>query len=284
MCENMRLRRITFANSIRTGWRIPGKYILANIAVIFALGITKLNYAAEIAATQTLQELVQQWVELQREMASADCAWESEKTLLLEEIKLLRHRKQKLKQSIAAVKAKQQVEEKRSTQLEDEKEQLTKHIGNLDHILARINERLLGILPLLPPAVNDKIADEIASLQKDARFKKTKAIDTSLENTLTVLRAIQRSDNQLHQGRVTLAPDGHQQIEMRVLYFGLARAFAVSPDNQFAAVGVPKERGWQWQWQNDIAPAVAKALSIMRDKQTADFVSLPFELPPTPSD
>src|SRR6056297_660332 len=110
----MSLRRFTFSNRIRTGWHIPGKYILVNIAIIWALAITKGGYAAEVDATQTLEELVQQWVEMQQEMADANRAWKGEKTLLLEEIKLLRHRKQKLKKSIAAMKAKQQDAEKRS--------------------------------------------------------------------------------------------------------------------------------------------------------------------------
>lgn len=280
----MNFRRYTFSNKLRIGWHIPRKCLLVNIALIFALGIAKSDYAAEVNASDTLQELVQQWIELQREMADAQRAWKGEKTLLLEEIKLLRHRKQKLKKSIASVKKQQRDAEKRSAKLEDERKKLTEHIDNLEHILAIINERLLRISPLLPPAVQDKIADEIASLQKDPRSKKTKAIDTSLKQTLTVLRAIQRADNRLHEGRITLAPNEKQQIEMRVLYFGLARAFAVSPDKHFAAIGVPKASKWHWQWQNDIAPAVAKALSIMRDKQTADFVSLPFELPSAPSD
>ncbi len=69
-------------------------------------------------------------------------------------------------------------------------------------------------------------------------------------------------------------PDGSRK-QCRVLSLGLARSFALEPDEKRAAIGSLTGDEWTWQWQEGLAPAVEKAIASHRKERSATFVDLP---------
>jgi hypothetical protein len=63
-----------------------------------------------------------------------------------------------------------------------------------------------------------------------------------------------------------------------VLYIGLARGFAVTPDSDWAAIGVPDEAGWAWTPAPSNAGMIRKAIAVVNRQQTAQLVELPLQV------
>ena len=72
-------------------------------------------------------------------------------------------------------------------------------------------------------------------------------------------------------------PDGSRK-EMDVFYLGLARAFSVSLDNGYAAVGKPTAEGWVWEAHPEIADQARRAVAMYRGEYPAEMVNLPFQV------
>ena len=64
---------------------------------------------------------------------------------------------------------------------------------------------------------------------------------------------------------------------MDVVYLGLARGYAVSPDDAFAATGIPSQDGWLWTADPSIADAVRKLVRIQNKSLPPALVTLPMD-------
>ena len=99
-----------------------------------------------------------------------------------------------------------------------------------------------------------------------------------LQRIVALYTEIEKLQHDIHVVKEVLAmPDGSRK-EVDVCYLGLARAFAVSPDNAWAGVGVPSSRGWHWETRTAIADRVRLAISIFSREKIAALVELPLAI------
>ena len=70
----------------------------------------------------------------------------------------------------------------------------------------------------------------------------------------------------------------NQSVEVRVLYFGLARAFYVNNSRTIGGYGVPSEAGWQWFPENELSSAIGRALDIYETRVSPQLIGLPMEI------
>lgn len=80
---------------------------------------------------------------------------------------------------------------------------------------------------------------------------------------------------------VHVSPEVHElsdgtSAEVTVLYFGLAKAYYVSPSGEFAGIGTPTEGGWVWTPADEHAEAIQLAVDVKKNAEPAEFVPLPF--------
>ena len=68
------------------------------------------------------------------------------------------------------------------------------------------------------------------------------------------------------------------ELQVKVIYVGLAQAYFSSPDGSFAGMGIPGDNGWEWSEQPSLAPAIQQAIAIYEGSAPAAFVDLPMTI------
>jgi hypothetical protein len=63
--------------------------------------------------------------------------------------------------------------------------------------------------------------------------------------------------------------------EVTALYVGIGQAYYVSGNKKAAGVGTASDEGWVWTPKNEAAREIARAISILKNEEAADFVPLP---------
>ena len=66
---------------------------------------------------------------------------------------------------------------------------------------------------------------------------------------------------------------------MKVLYFGMAAAYAVNETGDFALVGTPGAEGWSFAEKSELAPRIKELVGVTTGDLDAKFVTLPIDLP-----
>ena len=230
------------------------------------------------SALASLESLVAKKSELHLALADEGRTWVQHEQQWRAEIALLKQEKAQLEEAMARVTQSEPSSQRDSAQLLRDQQRLTQSLQGLTPLLERSESALSKWPARLPPGMRASLGLTFKALPQDAQARPATSDGARLQTIIALYSAIEKFQHEIHVVKETHAlPDGTRK-EMDVLYIGLARAFAVSADAQYAAVGTPDARGWTWQPQPNIADSVQEAVSISRREQPAQWVDLPFQL------
>jgi len=242
--------------------------------VLFAVGSTMALYGQSDTLT-TLESLVAEWSQLRLNFTDEERSWEERKTQLHAEIALLNKEKAALEKEIhQATLAKQSFKADRLKALKS-KERLSILLDGLP-ILTESAEASLRAWPnRLPSPLREPLDSAFRPLMGDSAEGKSLTDAARLQRVVALYTEIEKLQHDIHVVKEVLTMADGSRKEADVCYVGLARAFAVSPDNDWAAIGMPSAQGWRWEQRQEIADHVREAISIFNREQTATLVELP---------
>ena len=90
-----------------------------------------------------------------------------------------------------------------------------------------------------------------------------------------VLNELDKFNNAVNVFNEKRKNDKGEEVAVQTIYVGLGTAYFVNETGDFAGVGAPGVKGWEWTNKPEIAPTVEAAVKIYRNEQTARFVTLP---------
>ena len=222
--------------------------------------------------TKTLEELVTEWVNLRRELTEEKESWEEEKAHLEQERDLLKKEQETLHNEIAIAREESLSIESRRSQMVARGKILNNAIDDCLPVPQEAEKDLRKWRTVIPSSLlSPPVKNAFNRLQNGSGQSFTQR----LQLIVSLYREIERLQNGVHVVKEVLKTEPGSSREMDTVYLGMARGFAVSQDNTISGVGVPAENGWQWEWRNDIAPEVRKAVDFHSHEKTADFVHLP---------
>lgn len=259
---------------------IQGRWVWPLCFLSFAYGSTAGAWAAEppgAADVKTLDGLVGQWMALRttlaeekREWAERRRQWEDEISLLEKEAETLR-REREDGDSFAS-----SFETKRTEALA-RKERLEAERRKLRAVLDRAEADLRSWRGRIPEGLLPPLASGFAALPATQKQADKLPLVRRAQTVAALYAQIETLQNRFHAVRETLDAEGTRR-QVDVLYLGLARAFAVSPGNDWAAVGVPSNSGWAWMPAPGEAAAVRRALDVLNRQTTAQWIDLPLQV------
>jgi hypothetical protein len=244
------------------------------LIVLFLAGDTKSLYAQSDTLT-TLEALVAEWSQLRLNITDEQRSWDERKKQLHAEIALLRKEKDALEEEInQATLAEESFKADRLEALRD-KERLSLMLDGLPVLIDSAEASLRAWPDRLPPPLREPLESAFRPLMRDSTQGRTLTDAARLQRVVALYTEIEKLQHDIHVVKEVLTmPDGSRK-EADVCYLGLARAFAVSPDYAWAAVGSPSAQGWHWEQRREIADRVREAISIFNREQTATLVELP---------
>ncbi|AKJ64801.1 DUF3450 family protein [Kiritimatiella glycovorans] len=223
-----------------------------------------------------LDALVGRWMALRTTIAEEKRDWDARREQWEEEIALLEQESKTLKEEIDDGETfASTVERKRAAALA-RKEHMDAELLKLRAVLDRAEADLRRWRTRIPSGLMASVTgfDALPSTQTEAeRLPLTKRAQT----VAALYTQIETLQNQFHATRETLDVEGERR-RVDVLYVGLARAFAVSPGNDWAAVGVPADAGWTWTPSTGDGQSVRRAIDTLNRQETAQLVVLPMQV------
>ena len=247
------------------------------VIVLFAIGSTMALYAQN-DTLETLESLVAEWSHLRLNFTDEERSWEERKTQLHAEIALLDKEKIALEKEIhQATLAKQSFKSDRLEALKD-KERLSLLLDGLPILIDSAEASLRAWPDRLPPPLGEPLDSVFRPLMKSSTNSNSLTDASRLQRVVALYTEIEKLQHDVHVVKEVLTMADGSGKEADVCYLGLARAFAVSPDNTWAAIGISSQQGWRWEQRHEIAARVREAISIFNREQTATLVELPLGL------
>jgi vacuolar-type H+-ATPase subunit I/STV1 len=222
-----------------------------------------------------LDTMVERWMQLRTTIASEKREWDVQKQQWQTEIDLLEKEYAALEKEIETASTfVSSVEQQRLSALE-QKEKIENELQKLEVVLAQAEQELRLWQDRIPTGLRHyvKAFDMLPQTpQESARLPLTKRSQT----VVATYAQIETLQNQMHATREMLdVDDGRRQVD--VLYIGLSVAYAVSPANDWAAMGIPAEGTWEWRMINEHAENVREALNVFLRQESAKLVTLPMQ-------
>jgi len=259
--------------------RIPGflSGMVAFFACLPAAFPQEEDTDAKPAATATpppavVQEKVREWVRVKKQISAERADWEAEKLSLADLNELRQKEIANLDEFIAAAGSRLDDAEKQRTDLLAEEESLRSRRQLLEEAIGRNEAALRAMIPRFPPPLRAEIDEALARLETadpDA------PLQDRFRDLLVILGEAEQFDDTITID-AELREIGGENIEVDVLYLGLARAWYVDRSDRHAGTGVPTDTDWEWTEDASVAAAVRNAIAVRRKEAAPAIVPLPF--------
>jgi hypothetical protein len=250
----------------------------ANLIYLLGLLILLQNLPAQTPTLSEVEGLTRQWIALRSTLAEEARQWQQRKAAWQEEIALLEQQAQKLEEACAASREEMTSADARQADVQNRRDHAGQELQNVDRVLEQAGRRARQSYDRIPPSLQQTLPEECHQLfttpDRMTRTERAQAL-------VTILSSLEAMQLEWHTGREILqTTEGTRQVD--TLYLGLAQAFAVSPDNDWAAVGRPGSDGWSWQEGEVDAASVRRLIGIQQELEPATLISLPLQVEATP--
>ncbi len=225
----------------------------------------------------TLEGLVDRWLTLRLTIAEEQRAWDAHRAQWQAEIALLEREAETLEHALDEENTFAEAFETRRLATATRRSRLASELQDFQVLLHRAETDLRLWRTRLPPALTGSTDDGFNALPMTPQAAERLLLTRRAQIVIACYTQIETIQNGIHAVSETLALEGVSR-HVDVLYVGLARAFAVSPANDWAAVGTPTDTGWVWSPSAEDAGAVRRAIDVLNRRTTAQLVALPLHV------
>lgn len=236
-----------------------------------------ISYSAESTDPGDLKSQADRWIELEIQIAAERNQWESEK-------EILQNSRDVLQKEQEALEAKLEANELATSLFRARFESAEANLAQLEaaHELLRtqgaaVESRLRSLLPRLPEPLRASVDPQFLKLD-NRTGENAISVSEATQTLVAILSTVDRFNNSLtltHQLRTNAAGE---ILDVKVLYWGLALAYAVDARGEGAWMLVPGPDGWEWQDQRENASAISALMAVYEKQQSPRLIALPASL------
>lgn len=229
------------------------------------------------AHLQEGREQLAEWMEIQRIISQEQASWKAAKTALEGRIALVQLELDDFTSRLATSQASIKEEETRKGNLERELEQANKAAQSLVEAAAYLEKELKAIKGLLPAPVFEKVKTLYERMPDDPANTKV-SLAERYQNILGILNEADKANSEVTVLAEVRELPGTPATEVETLYVGLAQAYFVNAERNFAGMGRPVNGRWEWTRMDELSHPVADMLAVISTKSKPKFVFLPVHL------
>lgn len=254
------------------------------IAVLaFSSGMVPAQEAG-VTPTEELRTTISEWVETMRKVQAEENDWERDKEVLQNYREGLEREIGDLKEQIASAKTRKEGADKESLDKVNERNRFAEAKDGLAVTVRRLEESLHAKLTLLPAPLRQesRVSQMIEDLERDIKLpedRRGENVSKRLLNIINLLTEAEKFQQTVHIRPELKKDSTGREFNMRVVYFGLAAAYAVNDDGSFALVGKPTADGWAFEENRALAAEIRRLIASTTGEIDATFVNLPFVKP-----
>jgi hypothetical protein len=223
------------------------------------------------------RKALEKWVETRRLIAEEKRDWALGREMLNERIALVKREIESLRTKIAdAEKSIGEAEKKRESLIE-ENDKLKAASTDLQDTVIALENRTKELLQRLPESIRANVKQLSQQFPEDPKDSKL-SFGIRFQNVVGVLNYLNKRNRDITVTSEVRDLAGGTSAEVTTMYVGVSQAYYVSADGSLAGVGTATADGWVWTPANEAAPAIAKAIAILKNEKVAEFVRLPVDV------
>ena len=233
---------------------------------------------------QQMREEVARWMETMSRIQREESDWARDREVLANYKEGLANEIASLKQAITEAETRKAGADKTSHDLSAERDRYAAAKSELIKRLRGLEQQISARLPLFPKplAEEPKVAQAVSDLKVSMALPDDKLEDNVSKRLLNVITLL--SEAEKFQQTVHVRPELHRdkagrEYNMRVIYFGLAMAYAVNDDGSLALTGRPSDQGWVFEESPMLSNDIQRLLAATTGDAEAAFISLPYQKP-----
>lgn len=223
------------------------------------------------------------WVDAMGKIQREEDDWARDEEVLRNYREGLEREIADLRERIADARTRKDGADKESLELSATRDQYATARDAFATDLRRMEREFGTILGIIPPPLRSepRVAQLTEEFQQALALPEDKATEGLSKRLVTLINLI--SEVEKFQQTVVVRPELHQapdgrEFNMQVVYFGLAVAYAVNQDGDFALVGRPSPNGWTHESRPELAGDIRRLLAAILGDAEAAFIELPFSL------
>jgi hypothetical protein len=240
--------------------------------------------AQQAPIVDPVRESLRLWVETMKKRQEQNDAWKRDQEILQNYKDGLVREQQDLKKLIEETKQRNQAADKSSLDLttkitayQDAQKMLGEAVRKLETQAISLAKRLPIIL-----TKEARMAQFLTEISKDSQLtgeKQNDGLPKRINNVLSFLGEAEKWQQTIHvKEEVHQLKDG-REMNLKVMYLGLAVAYGISSEGNIAIVGTPAAEGWNYEEKPELFTAVSEAIAATIGDRDPVFTSLPVRLP-----
>jgi len=256
------------------------RFLFSALPALLLLAAVPQLAAQEADPVKRVENDADRWIELETRMAKERSQWKAEKRILQSRIDLLEAENESL-ESI------REANQTLAATLLENRDRIARSIAENEAGLEALKEpldgfaaRLESLAEALPDPLREGARASLAKLAPKEDSESPPSVSTRVQTLLSTLAKIDAFNNSLTLASATRPDPSGGEVNVRVLYWGLASGYALDRANRRAWIVAPEGgQGWTWTEADDAYEPIAEAFEVY-ESETRDprLVSLPIEL------
>ena len=214
------------------------------------------------------------WMETQLRITEAKSRWKEERELLQHSVSVLEREQESLRERVEGYKFAESLYENTRRNVS---EALNEHQTSNAQIEAKLHQferRIQQLARRLPAPLRESMETQLRMLETGQTSNEAKVSNRS-QNLISLLSKIEHFSNSLTlTHRVRRADDG-SEFDVRILYWGVAFAYACDAHGERGWLLRPTGEGWEWTDQHDKSADIKAIIDVYEKKREPDLIALP---------
>ncbi|MCC5833257.1 MAG: DUF3450 family protein [Opitutales bacterium] len=222
---------------------------------------------------ETARTVISEYVKTRQEIARVKNEWRTYRELAQRRIALYEREINQLREQLER-------SEEQTTQAEREISRIREEIANLREANAIVNDampafedRMREIAEYFPPPLRSKVSRVLGQLGRSRQASERMAVLAGIMNE------VDQFNSEFTMDTDEVRSESGDALLVDVLYIGMAIGYYADRDGTIGGVLRPAAGGWERDQQNDLAPAIRRAMDYYSGNiRPANLVNLPFEI------
>ncbi len=226
------------------------------------------------SATYDSTEVIEKWVDVTNLISIEVSEWKELKALLTYNIDLLNTEITDLEQLISQSEEQAREAERKTDLLRDEESNLRNASTIVDKKVTDYENRIRNLSGIFPPALNERIIQFMSRLPAEPGTS-TMPLEERLATVLNILEEVDKFNNSVTVVSELKLVSSGDRVEVKTMYLGLAHAFYVDRNIEFAGVGIPVNDQWEWTSHPELSENINRSILMYENAiKPAEFIPL----------
>jgi len=241
------------------------------------LSLLTLAWCKQTLAQETLsatRATLEKWVETRQLIAKASSDWQTDKEALGQSIKLFERELKAVEEQLSKVDTNTVQVDKERLQAETQLRASNESLDRTKQFATAFEAQILNLVPQLPQPLQDVLKPLLNRIPNDpAKTRMTAAERTQV--IVGILSELDKFNSAIGIFSEKRTNDRKEEVAVETVYVGLGAAYFVNESGDFAGMGSPGPKGWEWTSKPELASSVREIIRIYRNERPARFVPLP---------